>query len=377
MKIPILRVPFTHDGVSFIQNKIREVLNSGQLAMGKYVAEFEKEFSEFTGTKHAIGVNSGTSALEIILRAIDVRNSSVIVPTNTFMATATSVVHASGKVIFTDVSKEDLCMDAEDLNEKIQKNTKVVILVHIGGMITSKLKSIEEICEDNNIFLVEDAAHAHGSVIDNKKAGSFGIGGAFSFYPTKVMTTGEGGMITTDNGEIHRKALLLRDHGKPNHQFNKHSEFGYNWRMSEIHAIIGLEQMNKINWILAERRRIAKSYDEKLREIPEIKLINVAPNIKSSYYKYAVYLNAEIDRISIKRKMKIKHDVELPGEVYSDPCHSQPVFKKYPETVLNGDDDFPDADYVCSQHMCLPLYPGLEEKELNYVVESLKSVLNE
>lgn len=376
MRIPILRIPFTDDDISFVQTAVGEVLKSGQLAMGKYVAEFERRFSEFVGTKYAIGVNSGTSALEICLRAIDVRDSSVIVPTNTFMATATSVIHAGGRVIFSDVLKKDLCMDSEDLNEKIQKNTKAVILVHIGGIISSQLRAIQEICEDHKLFLIEDAAHAHGSTIDGKKAGALGIAGAFSFYPTKVITCGEGGMIATDNEEIYNSALMLRDHGKPDHRFNKHTEFGYNWRLSEIHAIIGLEQMNKINWILSERRRVARTYDKKLRDAEGIELIKIPTDVAPSYYKYILYLKEGVDRDYIKNKMKNEYAVELTGEVYADPCHSQPVFKKYPGMMLNKKSDkFSGAEYVCNRHICLPLYPGLTEEEVNYVAESLKSVI--
>ena len=373
MKIPILRIPFTGGEIASIQSKVGDVLKSGQLVMGKYVAEFEQSFSDFIGTKYAVGVNSGTSALEISLRALDVSNSSVIVPTNTFMATPTSVIHAGGRVIFTDVLKEDLCIDPEDLNEKIQKNTKAAILVHIGGIISSQLKAIQEICDDNDIFLIEDAAHAHGSTIDGKKAGALGIAGAFSFYPTKVMTCGEGGMITTDDKKIYNSALMLRDHGKPDHRFNKHTEFGYNWRMSEIHAVIGLEQMNKINWILDERRRIAKIYDKNLRNVG---LIKIPTNMTSSYYKYIVYLNEGVDRDYVKSRMKSENGVELTGEVYADPCHSQPVFKKYPEMMLNKETDkFLGAEYVCNRHICLPLYPGLTKEDVNYVIDSLKEVL--
>lgn len=376
MRIPILRIPFTDDDVSFVQKGIKEVLKNGQLAMGKYVAEFERRFSEFVGTKYAVGVNSGTSALEICLRAIDVRDSSVIVPTNTFMATATSVIHAGGKVIFSDALRKDLCMDPEDFNEKIQKNTKAVILVHIGGIISAQLKAIKDICEDRKLFLIEDAAHAHGSKIDGKKAGSLGIAGAFSFYPTKVMTCGEGGMITTDDEEIRNKALMLRDHGKPDHRFNRHTEFGYNWRLSEIHAIIGLEQMNKIDWILNERRLIARIYDEKLQDVEGIELVKMPTNVQSSYYKYIVYLKDGINRADIKNKMKNGYEVELTGEVYADPCHSQPVFKIYPKMMLNEESDkFPGAEYVCNRHICLPLYPGLTGEEISYVVASLKSVV--
>lgn len=374
MNIPILKIPFTDDEISSIKNNIEEVLNSGQIAMEKYVKDFEERFAKFIGTKYAIGVNSGTSALEICLRSIDVRNSTVIIPTNTFMATATSVVHAGGKLIFTDVLKEDLCMDPDDLKRKIQNDTKAVILVHIGGIISSRIKEIQEICNDNNIILLEDAAHAHGSTIDNKKAGSLGVAGAFSFYPTKVLTCGEGGMITTNDDIVYHKSMTLRDHGKPDHRYNNHTEFGYNWRLSEIHAIIGIEQMKKVDWILNERRRIAKFYNEQLQDVDNITLVDISNNVQSSYYKYIVYLKYHY-RHKIKEIMKKQFSVSLTGEVYAEPCHLQPVFQKYPNTVVDNKRDFPGASYVCNRHICLPLYPDLSEEEVIYVSDSLKKVV--
>jgi perosamine synthetase len=376
MKIPILRIPFTDNDIEYITNGIEEILRSGQLTLGKNVVEFEKRFAGFTGTNYALGVNSGTSALEIFLRSIDVRDSSVIVPTNTFMATATSVIHAGGKVIFTDVMRDNLCMDPDDLKEKIQKDTKAVVLVHLGGIITPHIKAIQEVCKDNDLYLLEDAAHAHGSSIDGKMAGSLGDGGAFSFYPTKVMTCGEGGILTTDNESIYSKAETLRDHGKPDHRFNKHTEFGYNWRLSEIHAVIALQQMNNVDWILGERRRIAKAYDKKLKNVSGLSPVKIPSNIKSSYYKYIAYLDDGIERDPIKTKLKEEYGIYLTGEVYADPCHSQPVFMNYPGTMVNNPGDkFPVAEYVSEKHICLPLYPGLSEQEIDYVVQALGEVL--
>jgi len=376
MKIPILRIPFTDNDIEYINNGIEEILRSGQLTLGKNVVEFEKRFAGFAGTNYALGVNSGTSALEIFLRSIDVRDSSVIVPTNTFMATATSVVHAGGKVIFTDVMRDNLCMDPDDLKEKIQKDTKAVVLVHLGGIITPHIKAIQEICKDNDLYLLEDAAHAHGSSIDGKMAGSLGDGGAFSFYPTKVMTCGEGGILTTDNESIYTKAETLRDHGKPDHRFNKHTEFGYNWRLSEIHAVIALQQMNNVDWILGERRRIAKAYDKKLKNVSGLSPVKIPSNVKSSYYKYIAYLDDGIERDVIKTKLKEEYGIYLTGEVYADPCHSQPVFRNYPGTMVNNSGDkFPVAEYVSEKHICLPLYPGLSEQEIDYVVQALGEVL--
>ncbi len=376
MNIPILRLPYTQEEIDFIKNGIIEVLKSGYLTMGEKVAQFEKNFAQFIGTKYAIATNNGTSSLEIVLRTVGIEGATVIIPSNTFMATATVVVHAGGRVVFTDCQKENLQMDPEDLKRKIRPDTKGIILVHIGGIISPRFDEIKRICDEKGLFLLEDAAHAHGATIDERKAGALGIAGSFSFYPTKVITTAEGGMITTNDEEIYRKSVVLRDHGKANPELNVHTEFGYNWRFSELHALLGLQQMQKAEHTLEERRRIAKMYDERLGDVRKIRLLQIAPNIASSYYKYIVFLDDDIDRDRVKKELRDKFDIHLPGEVYAQPLHSQPVFQKYPWTVANDrNDTFPQTEYACKHHVCLPLYQGLTEKEIDYVVDSLKRVL--
>jgi perosamine synthetase len=374
--IPILRLPFTTEDIDYIRNGIAEVLQSGYLTMGEKVTQFENEFAEFTGTRYAVATNSGTSSLEIVLRAIGIQGSTVIVPSNTFMASATAVIHAGGRVVFADCQKETLQLDPEDLKRKIRPDTKVIMLVHIGGIISPHLDEIKKICEQNGIFLFEDAAHAHGATIDGRKAGTLGIAGSFSFYPTKVITTAEGGMITTDDEDIYRKAVTLRDHGKADSHQNIHTDFGYNWRFSELHAVLGLQQMAKIESILAERRKIARMYDLRLEGVKGIKRLLVPPNIQPSYYKYIAFLDDRYNREEVKRELQEEYGVSLTGEVYAHPCHSQPVFKKYPSAVANATGDtFPQTEYIAARHICLPLYPGLTEEEVDYVVASLKRVL--
>ena len=343
--------------------------------MGKKVAQFEKAFADFTGTRYAIATNSGTSSLEIIMRAIGIEGS-VIVPSNTMMASPASIVHAGARVVFADCQRENLQLDPQDLKRKIRADTRAVMLVHIGGIISPAFSEIQEICEQNGLSLIEDAAHAHGATINGRKAGALGIAGSFSFYPTKVLNTAEGGMITTDDDDIYRKALVLRDHGRTDYNPNIHIELGYNWRFSELHALLGLQQMAKVEAILAERRNIAGLYDAKLESVPGIKRINIPPNIVSSYYKYIVLLDDGLDKAEVKKALKEKYNVSLTGEVYSHPCHSQPVFKKYPSMVANDPSDtFPNTEYIAARHICLPLYPGLTGEEVEYVAESLKRVL--
>jgi len=371
MNIPEAKIYFPEGDREKILEKVDEILKTGRLTLGKYGKEFEERFAEYVGTKYAVAVNSGTSALEISLRALDMEGSSVIVPTNTFFATPASVIHAGGEVIFADVT-ENLCIDPESVKENIREDTKGVIVVHIGGIVAPQIKEIKEICEDYNLFLIEDAAHAHGSTLDGKKAGSFGDAAAFSFYPTKVMTSGEGGMITTDDEKIYKRALVFRDQGKAGFYGNVHTEMGYNWRMSEVHAVIGLSQFARLEEFIEDRRRVAKIYDEELKKIDGVTPIKISSNVKSNYYKYVALLDEGIDRTTIKKELKEKYNVSLSGEVYELPCHLQPIFKN-----LYGfkEGEFPVAEDICKRQICLPVFATMSNEEARYVIDSLTEVM--
>ena len=371
MKIPAAKIYFPEEDRKELLNQIDEILESGQLTLGKYTKEFEERFAAYVGTKYAIAVNSGTSALEIPWRALDVKGHSVIVPTNTFFATPASVIHAGGQVIFADVT-ENLCIDPESVRENIREDTKGVIVVHIGGIVAPQIKEVKEICEDHDLFLIEDAAHAQGSTLDGKKAGSFGDAAAFSFYPTKVMTSGEGGMITTDDKKIYERALVFRDQGKAGFYGNVHTEMGYNWRMSEIHAAIGLSQFARLEEFISDRRRVAKIYDKELRGINGVTPITIPSNVKSNYYKYVALLEDGSDRVNVKKQLKEKYDVGLSGEVYELPCHLQPIFK---DLCGFKEGEFPVAEDVCKKQICLPVFATMTEEQAKYVVDSLKEVM--
>jgi len=412
VKIPLLRLEYSDKEIAWINRQISKVLKSGYLTMSDRVAEFERMFAKFCGTKYALGTNSGTSSIEIPLRAIDVDGGTVVMPSNTYMATPLAAIKAGARVVFTDCDKNNLQMDVDDLENKIRPDTRAVILVHIGGIISPDIEKIMVICKRRGIPLIEDAAHAHGaeylvksSVVSLqssvkrgtdssdpfgklradrrpttddcwKRAGSFGLAGSFSFYPTKVLTTAEGGMMVTDNEDIYKKGIVLREHGKADHGFNVHTEIGDNWRYSEIHAVLGIQQMKKADYLIGERRRIASLYDSLLSDVEEIRPLVLPSSVKSAYYKYIVFLDERISRDSLKKEMKDRFGVMLTGEVYAAPCHSQPVFKKYPKYLANKKNDkFTQTDYVCNHHACLPLYPGLTDKEVKYVVNSLKKAL--
>ena len=371
--VPSAKIYFPEEDRKKILNKIDDVLKSGYLTLGKYGKELEQKFAKYTGTKYAIAVNSGTSALEISLIASGVKNNSVILPTNTFAATAFAVHHSRNKIIFADCDN-DFNMNPDSLNENIGKDTKAVILVHIGGNISKNISEIKKICDDNKLILLEDAAHAHGSSLNDKKAGTFGLTSSFSFYPTKVMTSGEGGMILTDDEILYKKACQFRDQGKEGFFSNSIVEMGYNWRMSELHAILGIEQLKRLDSFISDRRRIAKIYDKRLKEIESVQSLEFPTklNMKSNYYKYIAVLEKGIDRGKLKKDLKEKFGISLSGEVYDTPLHLQHIFKKECNTK---EGDFPNAEELCSRQICLPDFATMTNEQADYVIDSLKEVL--
>ena len=245
-----------------------------------------------------------------------------------------------------------------------------MIIVHIAGIVPPQRGEIEKVCKKYGLFLIEDAAHAQGSSLNGKMAGAFGIAAAFSFYPTKVITSGEGGMITTDEKKICQRACIFRDQGKSGFERNLHTEMGYNWRMSEIHAVLGLHQFQRLEEFVAQRRKIARIYDKKLKETRGVIPLMIPKEVKSNYYKYVALLEKGIDRDQIKKELREKYDVSLSGEVYELPCHLQPIFEE-----LGREGNFPVAEDLCRRMVCLPISAVMTEEEAEYTIESLRGVL--
>jgi len=371
-RIPPVKLYFLSEDLEQIKSDVEKILKSGMLTMGEYTEKFEQEFAKLCGVKHAIAVNSGTSALEIVLRFVGLKNKDeVVVPTNTFTATAAAAIFAGGKPVLTDISSETLCLDAENLRRRLTRKTKAVIVVHIGGLVCPDMENIRKICDEKQIFLVEDAAHAHGSTINRRHAGSLGDAGCFSFYPTKVMTTGEGGMITTNDNEIAEKARVLRDQGKESFYSSKIVKVGYNWRMAEISAAIGLVQLRRLPEMIENRNKIAEYYDQELNGMDRIKPLKKNRNIVNNYYKYTAFLDAGLNRDEFKRKLAEK-GVICGGEVYWPPLHLQPV---YQELFGTEEGDFPVAEVVCRRMVCLPMFSQMTLDEVEYVIEKINEVL--
>ena len=351
--------------------RIDEVLQTGALTLGKNGEAFETAFARIVGTRFAAAVQSGTSALEIVLRSIGVEGREVVVPTNTFFATPAAVVHAGGLPRFAEVDRATMGLTVETVEAAVRPDTVAVIVVHIGGAVSPETPKIAAFCRERDLFLIEDAAHAHASTLDGRMAGTFGRAATFSFYPTKVITAGEAGMIVTDDETIYQQALQFRDQGKEGFLTNFHVRMGYNWRLSELHAVVGLSQLGRLDEFVAARRRIAEAYTRGLAGVPGIEPQIVPNGSRPNFYKYVAWLDPGVDRLALKRALKERFQISLSGEVYETPCHHQPVFKSWAAGA------FPVADEVCARHVCLPIYPGLTEVEVDRVVSALADTLSE
>lgn len=367
-RIPAQRYDVPDEDIDRILGELGTLLRTRSfLSMGSHSENFERRFAEYVGCAHAVSVNSGTGALEIILRSLDVAGSEVIVPTNTFAATAFAVLHAGATPVFADCG-EDLILDPTDVERRLSPSTTAVIVVHIGGLVSPSTHRLEELCRRRGLVLVEDAAHAHGSALDGHRAGTLGEAAAFSFFSTKVMTTGEGGMITTDSDEIAQRARLLRDQAKVE-GVNRHDIVGYNWRMSELPAILGLTQLARLDTFIEERRRVARIYDRAFRDAPAcLRPLRIPAGAETNYYKYVLHCESDVE--SVGRRLFAEYRVRLGGTVYDVPCHQQPVFAGLARGPL------PRAEHLCRHHICPPIYPSLTDDEARYVADSLIEVVS-
>jgi len=273
MQVPILQIPFDQEDRRFLHEGMEDIVDSGFLTLGKWTSRFEETFAAFAGSRYCVAVSSGTAALEVILRALRIERGSVIVPTNTFLATALAAIHAGNRVIFADSDPGTLALDVADVERRIAADTRAVILVHIGGIMSPAWEELKRLCDQRGLHLIEDCAHAHGCSIDGRHAGSLGVGGAFSFFPTKVFTTGEGGAIVTNDEEVYRRSSMIRNQGKNPELGNRISELGHNFRMSEFTALVGVQQMRKAESVLDERRRIARFYDDALVNVEGVRSV--------------------------------------------------------------------------------------------------------
>jgi perosamine synthetase len=349
---------------------VMECLESSWISSsGQYVSRFEAGFADFCGVKHAIACCNGTAALHVALRALGVGpGDEVIVPTLTFVATANAVVHCGARPVFVDSEPETWNMDPSLIEAKIGARTKAVVVVHLYGHPVD-MDAIASIARRHGLFVVEDAAEAHGAEYKGHRVGSLGDLATFSFFGNKIITTGEGGMVTTNDDTLASKVRQLKGQGIDPSRRYWHPVIGYNYRMTNVAAAIGLAQLEQSQWHLQRRLETAAWYRELLRDVPWLTWQREQEWAKHAYWMFSVVLD---DRLAVDRD-------EVMGLLQEQGVETRPVF--YPNHILPPyrelcpEGDFPTAERIAERGISLPTWAGLTYDDVSYVCGSLSRCL--
>ncbi|HEY0089344.1 MAG TPA: DegT/DnrJ/EryC1/StrS family aminotransferase, partial [Candidatus Lokiarchaeia archaeon] len=329
-KIPLFESYWEENDIDSIAKVIRR---GGYWTTGPEIDQLENEIAKYIGTKYAVAFNSGTSALHTGLLAHGITTGEVIVPSFTFISTANAVVLAGAKPVFAEIEEDNYSLDPEDLKEKITNKTKAIIPVHYGGVSCKYIKTLREIACDKKLILIEDAAESIGAKIDNEKVGTFGHSSIFSFCQNKIVTSGEGGAMTTDDKDVYQKLKLLRSHGRVENEegyFDTTEELdyiqvGYNYRMSSITAALALSQLKKIDRIIKLRRKKAKYFNDRISKIKDVKIPIDTKNFFNVYQLYTIQLKDN------KTREQLQKDFTKAGvltKIYFTPIHLKTFYKE-------------------------------------------------
>ncbi|WWR16273.1 DegT/DnrJ/EryC1/StrS family aminotransferase [Lachnospiraceae bacterium JLR.KK008] len=339
-------IPFEEEYRKKFYELEEQIFDSNMWSEGQMLRTFEEKFGEYVKLG-ARGIADGGAGLAAILEYINVRGKDVIVPANTFWADAQAVKYAGGNVIFADCNREDLCLSLEDLKKKITANTKAVIVVHIGGHIAFEIEEIADFCKEKGIYLVEDCAHVHGGWWNGKTGGHYGFAGSYSFYATKTMPLGDGGMVVSRDKDFLKWVEEFRNYGKEvidGHVYYRIAN-GFNFRLSEFSAALGIVQMERLPKILEWKRRLAEKYDrifENRVRFPE--------GMVSGYYKYIVF------------DTKLNQET---GQVFGP--------RDLGHRIAEVEAEVPNSEWVTEHHKCAPIYLGYEQADRS--VEELRELL--
>lgn len=349
---------------------VLEVLRSGRLALGPKAIEFENLMAEYIGVKHAVAVSSGTAGLHILVKVLEIsEGDEVLVPSFTFCASVNVILYERAKPVFVDIEPETYNLDPEDLERKITKRTKAIMAVDVFGHPV-EWDEILRIAEKYNLKVIDDSCEALGAEYKGKKVGQFGDCACFAFYPNKQITTGEGGMIVTNNDNIARIARSLRNQGRGEMgAWLYHERLGYNYRMDELSAALGVSQLRKIETFLEKREKVANMYTEKLRKCSWIRPPIVKPYVRMSWFVYVVTLEKGLDRDKVILEMEKRG---IPARGYFSPIHLQPYIRE----ILNTKEGMlPITEDISKRTLALPFHNNLTEDEIDEVVNTLKEII--
>jgi len=377
MQIPFHKAYITDDEIE----EVVDSLKSGWLTMGPKTVRFEEEFKKYIASRHAIAVNSCTSALHLALKVIDLKpEDEVIIPTMTFTATGEVICYFNAIPVVVDIEKDTNNIDVKSIEKAITSRTRAIIPVHYGGQ-PCDMDEIMDIAKRHNLYVIEDAAHCLPSWYKGRQVGVTGDITCFSFYATKTIATGEGGMITTENDQWAERMKTLRLHGISKDPWKRYSkdgswyyevvEAGFKYNTTDIQSGIGLAQLRKIEWTWQKRKYIAERYSEAFKETEAVITPYIKPDRVSSWHLYVIKLNLEALTISRNRFIEELSQRGINTSVHFIPLHRHPFYKM---SFGYNVEDFPNAEWVYKRSISLPIYPGMTDAEIDYVIENVMDI---
>jgi perosamine synthetase len=360
--IPISQPSIAEKEIEYVTDAVK----SGWVSsLGKYIDMFEEKFAMYCGTKYAVATSNGTTALHLALVALGITaDDEVIIPDLTFVATASAVKYIGAKVVTVDIDEDTLCISPEAIEKAITPKTKAIIPVHLYGH-PANMKEINNIAEKYNLFVIEDAAEAHGAEVNGKKVGGLSDAGVFSFYGNKIITSGEGGMITTNDEELYKKMRYLRDHAMSKDKRYWHTEVGFNYRMTNLQAALGVAQFERIDELLNKKKEIFEWYTEGLKDIKGIKLNHQAPWAKNVYWMVCLELDgySESQRDELIQKLKSKN------------IDSRPYFYPVSDMPMYVDVNTPVTHKIYQRGLNLPSYFDITKEQVEYICQEFKKII--
>jgi perosamine synthetase len=379
VKIPVtivkqgIKIPLARPDITDLERRyVMEVLETPYLSLGPRLAEFEEKLAAYAGVKHAVAVNSGTSALHLIVRALGISEGDEVITTPfSFIASSNCILYERGRPVFVDIEPDTLNIDAALIAKAITPRTKAILAVDIFGH-PARWDKLERLAADYNLKLIEDSAEAIGSEFNGRRCGSFGDAAVFAFYPNKQITTGEGGAVLTDNDAIAQLCCSLRNQGRAEGDgWLQHARLGYNYRLSDINCALGLAQLERIEELLKARTHVARLYNERFNELDRVRVPYIAPGVKMSYFVYVVRLSDDYTQEDRDRIIRGLQAQGIGCGEYFTPIHLQPFYRElgYQES------DFPVTEAVAARTIALPFFNRLGSAEIDYVVKQLKRLL--
>lgn len=367
------KIPLSSPDITEKERKaVLDVLNTPKLSLGPKLTEFEEKFAKYIGVKYAIAVNSGTSGLHLCIRALGINEGDEVITTPfSFIASSNCILFERAKPVFVDIREDTLNIDEEKIEKAITKKTKAILPVHVFGY-PANIEKIMKIAKKHNLAVIEDACEAIGAKINGKRVGSFGDCSVFAFYPNKQMTTGEGGMICTNNKKIADLAKSMRNQGRGSSKWLSHDILGYNYRLSDINCALGIAQLSRIENILKKRENVAKIYTKNI--IKNESMILPPENMEKYKRSWFVYVIRFSNNIPAKKRDELIEILTKKGigcGEYFPPIHLEPFYQK----MGFKKNQFPITEEIAKRTIALPFYNNLTEENIKYIANLINKFI--